>query len=132
MISEILDYAHSVGGKTISVGYRMPWCDFSFDALSPFQWLGYFAACDCVITTMFHGMIYSVLNHRDFCMLETPYRKNKVGNLLDELGLSGRMINENESVKDVFSARIDFLKVDELLEKKCVRSKEFLLRALKS
>jgi hypothetical protein len=132
MISEILDYAHSAGKKTVSVGYRLPWCDLSFDTLSPFQWLGYFATCDCVITAMFHGMIYSILNHKDFCMLETPYRMNKVGNLLYELGLSDRMINENESVKGVFSAGIDFLKVDKLLEKKRVYSKEFLLRALKS
>lgn len=132
MISAILDYAHSTGEKTISVGYRLSWCDLSLDALSPFQWLGYFATCDCVITTMFHGMLYSILNHKDFCMLETPYRRNKVGNLLYELGLSNRMINENESIKDVFSTRIDFLKVDKLLETKRVRSKEFLLKALKS
>jgi hypothetical protein len=132
MISAILDYVHSTGRKTISVGYRLPWCDLSLDALSPFQWLGYFATCDCVITTMFHGMIYSILNHKDFCMLETSYRRNKVGNLLYELDIPGRMINENESIKDVFTDRIDFLKVDKLLEKKRVCSKEFLLKALKS
>jgi hypothetical protein len=132
IIHQILEYARFVGVKTISVGYRLPWCDLSLDALSPFQLLGYFATCDCVFTTMFHGMIYSILNHKDFCMVETPYRRNKVGNLLYELGLSNRMINENDSIKDVFSARIDFLKVNKLLEEKRIHSKEFLLKALKS
>lgn len=131
MISAILDYARSAGRKTISVGCRLPWCDLSLDALSPFQWLGYFATCDCVITTMFHGMTYSLLNHKNFCMLQTPYRRNKVGNLLDELGLSGRLVDENEGLGKVFSTDVDFLKIDKLLEAKRIRSGKFLLKALK-
>ena len=132
MIHHIIEYARFVGKKIVSVCYNFPWCDINLDTLGPFQWLGYFASCDCVITTMFHGMIYAILNRKGFCMLETPYRRYKVGNLLYELGLSSRVINENGSIKDVFSTRIDFLKVDKLLETERVRSKEFLLKALKS
>lgn len=132
MIHQILEYARFVRRKTVSVGYKLPWCDISLDTLNPFQWLGYFANCDCVITTMFHGMIYSILNEKQFCMFSTPYRENKFGNLPSDLGLSSRVVDENGSVKGVFAGEIDYSKVDARIETKRRQSKKFLLEALQS
>jgi len=130
MVTRILDYAHSVGKKTVSVGYSRPWCDLSLDTISPFQWLGYFKNCDCVITTMFHGMIFSMLNKKRFCMFSSPYRINKVGNFLFDLGLSGHFINENKPINEALMNNIDYIKVNALIEKKRHDSKKFLLSAL--
>ena len=132
MIRQVLEYARSVGKKTVSAGYNLPWCDTSLDTLSPFQWLGYFAACDRVITTMYHGMIFSLLNQKEFCMFSTPYRKNKVGNFLSDLGLSNRFVDENESIKDAFVGEIDYSGVNARIEKKRRQSEDFLLSALQS
>ena len=132
MVWQILEYARFVGKKTISAGYNLSWCDISLDTLSPFQWLGYFANCDCVITTMFHGMTFSLLNQREFCMFSTPYRKNKVGNFLSDLGLSNRFVDENESIKDAFAGEIDYSKINARIETKRCQSEEFLLGALQS
>ncbi|MDD5063424.1 MAG: polysaccharide pyruvyl transferase family protein [Phycisphaerae bacterium] len=130
MVRKIVEYARFVGRKTISVGYRLPWCDVSLDTLSPFQWLGYFAAADCVITTMFHGMIYSILNQKEFCMFITPYRQNKLGNFPSDIKLSERIVDENVSLKDVFSRKIDYSQVNSILQTKRNDSAKFLLEAL--
>ncbi|MBC8264040.1 MAG: polysaccharide pyruvyl transferase family protein [Anaerolineales bacterium] len=132
MIHQVLEYARFVGKKTVSVGYNRPWCDVSLDTLSPLQWLGYFANCDRVITTMFHGMIFALLNQKDFCMFSTPYRKNKVGNLLSDLGLSDRFVDESQSIKEALARKIDYPKVNARIEAKRRQSEEFLLSALKS
>lgn len=132
MIDQVLEYARSVGKKTVSVSYNRPWCDICLDTLSPFQWLGYFAACDRVITTMFHGMIFSLLNQKGFCMFSTPYRQNKVGSFLSDLGLSNRFVDEGGSIKDAFAEEIDYSQVNARIETKRRQSKEFLLKALQS
>lgn len=130
MVHRIIEYSHSVGKKTISVGYNLSWCDISLNTLDPFQWLGYFAKCDCVITTMYHGMIFSILNQKEFFMFDTPYRKHKVGNLLSDLELSNHFVDGNRSVKDVFSDEIDYSKVNRLIEAKRRQSENFLLESL--
>jgi len=132
MVHRILEYARFVGKKTVSVGYRLPWCDISLDTLSPLQWLGYFANCDCVITTMFHGLIYSLLNEKEFCMFRTPYRGNKLGNLPSDLGLSNYVVDENASLKDVFARQIDYSKVNPTIETRRRQSEKFLLEALQA
>ena len=132
MVHQVLEYASFAGKKTISVGYRLPWCDISMDTLSPFQWLGYFTNCDCVITTMFHGLIYSLLNEKHFCMFSTAYRANKLGNLPSDLGLSNYILDENASLKDVLARPIDYSKVNPTIGTKRRQSEKFLLEALKS
>jgi hypothetical protein len=132
MVHEVVEYAKLVGKKTISVGYRLPWCDVSLDTLSPFQWLGYFVTADRVVTTMFHGMICSILNQKEFCMFITPYRQNKLGSFLSDVGLADRMVDENVSLKDIFSRKIDYSNVNSILQTKRRESEKFLLEALQA
>jgi len=132
MIAMILEYAHFSGKKTVSVSYGRPWCDIDLTTLSPFQWLGYFVNCDCVITTMYHGMIFSVLNQKEFCIISSAYRINKVGNFLSEVGLAERMVEEGASIKDVFDRKINYLMVNRRVEDKRKKSEDFLFRALHS
>ena len=132
MTRQIVEYACPVGKKTVSLGYSYPWCDISLDTLSPLAWVGYFSACDCVVTTMFHGMVFSLLNQKEFCMFSTPYRKKKVGNLLSDLGLSNRLVDEDAFIKDAFAEKIDYPVVNARIEAKRRHSEEFLLGALQS
>jgi hypothetical protein len=131
MIQQIIGYARYVGKKTISIGYNCSWCDINLDTLSPFKWLGYFSVCDIVITTMFHGFIFSILNQKEFCMFITPYRKNKLGNLPNDLELSERIITEDATIQDVFEKKIDYSKVNLRIEIKRKKSENFLVSSLK-
>lgn len=131
MVKNILDYARVNGKKTISISYNNKWCDKNLDTLNPFQWLGYFVNCCCVITTMYHGMVLSLQNKKEFCMYKTEYRQHKVGNLLNELGVSERFIDENMSLRNIFEKKIDYLTVNQHIETKRKISAEFLLTSLK-
>lgn len=132
MKRQVLDYARSLGKITVAVGYDVPWCDSSLATLGPFKWLGYFKNCDSVITTMYHGMIHAILNEKEFCMFSTPYRENKVGNFLTDLGLSDRFLIEDEPIESAFSQKIDYLKVNARIEARRRESERFLLGALRS
>lgn len=132
MVHQILEYARFVGRKTVSISYNAPWCDISLNTLNPFQWIGYFANCDSVITTMYHGMIFSILNQKNFCLFSTPYRKKKVGEFLSDLELSNHFVDENESIKDVFTEEIDYSKINARIETRRCQSEKFLLGALQS
>jgi hypothetical protein len=132
MKSQVLEYARSMGKKTISIGYSIPWCDASLDALSPFEWLGYFATCDCVITTMYHGMISSLLYQKEFCMFVSPYRENKLGNFPSAMGLSNRFIDENRSIENAFADEIDYSRVTAQIDTWRRESEAFLLGAIQS
>ena len=132
MKQQVLDYARSLGKITVAIGYAVPWCDSSLATLSPFEWLGYFKNCDSVITTMYHGMIYAILNEKEFCMFSTPYRENKVGNFLTDLSLSDRFLGKDEPIESAFAQKIDYSKVNAQIEAHRRESESFLLGALQS
>jgi polysaccharide pyruvyl transferase WcaK-like protein len=130
MIDSIRRYADQSGKRTVAVGYRQDWCDESRDVISPFEWLGYFRNCDCVVTTMFHGMIYSILNQKRFCMYVTDYRRNKLGTLLKDIGFDSRAVDETANLEGVLEAACDYDKAMAVIDEKRAYSKQFLNRAL--
>ena len=130
MQQAIREFAARRNKKIVGVGYYLPWCDVSYDTLSPSQWLGYFAASDAVITTMFHGMIFSLLNQKEFFMFSTPERACKVGNFLNELGLSHRIGKETSDLIHSFGIPISYEQVYKVIDLKRERSERFLLNAL--
>lgn len=130
MITGIQTHAARTGLKTLAVGYRQPWCDESRDIVTPFEWLGYFQKCSCVVTTMFHGMIYSILNGKPFCLYVTDYRRNKLGNFLIDTGLAHLAVEETADLAGVFQAEVDYERVHAKLEEKRHFSKQYLQEAL--
>ncbi len=130
MICHIKEYVRFIGKKTIAVSYPCKWCDKSLETLGPFEWLGYFAICDRVITTMYHGALFSIQNSKEFCMYSTPYRENKVGGLFDELGIKDRFVNDSASLIDVFNHPLDYKFIKTRVEARVNESGEFLLATL--
>ena len=130
MRRKIRAYAARNNKRTVGVGYYLPWCDVSYDTLSPSQWLGFFAASDAVITTMFHGMIFSLLNRKEFFMFSTPERVCKVGRFLADLGLAHRMGDHASDVEGAFATPISYDRVFDLIDVKRQRSERFLLASL--
>lgn len=130
MIDSIRRYADQSGKRTVAVGYRQEWCDENRDMISPFEWLGYFRNCDCVVTTMFHGMIYSILNRKRFCMYVTDYRRNKLGTLLEDTGLASRAVDEKANLGSILEAEADYAKAFVVIDEKRQYSKQYLNEAL--
>ena len=130
MRDKIQKFAHDIGKKTISVCYENRWCDVTLESVDPFVWLGYFASCDLVITSMYHGTLFSLHNNKPFGVINTSVRKNKINDLLDFFDLKARLIDEETSLEEFFSNSIDYSKVNETTLKNRRKSENYLLTSL--
>ena len=130
VVKELRQFAGKMSLKLISVGYYLPWCDESLVHLGPFEWLGYFLNCRYVITMMYHGLLFSLLCRKDFIMLDTPERRNKIGSLLDDLGLGPRLVSADHFDASLLGSNIDHQGVARSIECKRESSFAFIKKAL--
>lgn len=92
-------------------------------SVGPLELLGYIINAEFVITTSFHGVALSVINKKQFVVLNEG-NIDRIRNLLDKAGLSDRIINSHEDFCDYF---IDYTVVDESLKPFIVSSKQYLI-----
>lgn len=129
MIKEqILEYAQEHGLDVYGAGE----CDRRYSDitvnLSPFDWVDMFRNAEFVFTGTFHGVVFSILNHRQFRVyLTNKSRIEKVGSLLTDCALQNREIDEHfvfdmEEMKD----EINYEEVDVLLEQRRNQSLVYL------
>jgi Polysaccharide pyruvyl transferase len=128
----VRDYADSKGKRLISVGYMNKFCDKSIIGIGPFEFLGYLKAADEVITSMFHGTLFSIKYGKQFCIIPEAYRTNKLSTILSMLALKDRVVSGERSIAELLAIPIDYERVRQTLEKETDRSLKFLQRALTS
>ena len=128
-INAIRSFARSKGLKTVAMGGSQFWCDLYIPA-SPMRLLDYFNSADYVVTDTFHGTIFSVINHKKFAVLARPTNRSKIGGLLEDLDLSGRLLSDVEQLDSVLPSEIDYRKVDEILSRERERAREYLRNQL--
>lgn len=105
------------------------------EQLPPMElWLKGFRDSDIVVTDSFHGIVFSIINQKQFIAFGNKNRgMSRMTDLLGPLGLSDRIFT-NESIdsidiKEVLEP-IDWEKVYSVLDKKRKQSGEWLLDAL--
>ena len=100
--------------------------------ITPFQWVWLIKNAKYVVTGTFHGVVFSLLNHRQFaCYLTNPSRINKVKSLLDEFGLADRRTSGNAiEIIDRLERIIDYDKIDKIAEDKISQSKRYLINSI--
>lgn len=82
-VQTIKSYCKENGLKTVSVGLYNKWCDYNVSA-NVAEFLGYIKKADCVVTSTFHGTIFSMLFNKQYA---TYARDNyKVVDLLQKTG----------------------------------------------
>ena len=74
--------------------------------VSPEEYLGLFAHARATVVSSFHGLCFSIINHRDFYFSGQTAGKNtnsRATDLMDALGISGRTVQDlaNGTVKPV-------------------------------
>lgn len=62
---------------------------------TPGEFLGYIKNAECVITNSFHATVFSILYQKKFCTYKTKYSFPRMLDLLENLGLSSRIFDEN-------------------------------------
>jgi hypothetical protein len=92
------------------------------------EWIREINSAETVVTTSFHGVMLSIILHKDFVYLplKSAFSKgnDRVTSLLDVLGLSNRVLQTSYS--EILNKKICWDKVDEILNRKREISKEFL------
>ena len=125
-------FARKHGLKTVSVGERRGWCDLSYPSASPQEFVQLIRQSKMVVTNTFHGTIFSMLFNKPFYVSYRSHNENKLFHLLNYFQLDSVIKNTPEGFLDADLPVIDFVRLNELLERRRQRSSEYLQTALNS
>lgn len=127
-IKQIVSYARLNNLKTVSAGFYHKWCDLNIN-VSPIELINYVKHAECVVTDTFHGSVLSIIMNCPF-VAKIRGNRNKLAFLLEEYGLSDREIYDFNDISALFSKRIEFDKVNHLIQEKRQQSIEYILECL--
>lgn len=125
----IIEFARKTGKKIISVGSYNPWCDENICA-TPFEFLGYIEAADYVITSSFHGVVFSIIMHKQFVIY--PQEKGKVLDIIRLFELDKLDVTGVEHLENSFNYSIDYKRIDAIKSEKVNLSLNWLRKALEN
>lgn len=129
--SEIIyvrNYAKRNGYKIYSVGYYHKWCDKSIN-VSPIELLGWIKHAKLVITDTFHGAVISIVCNT-LLVVKIRNNENKLLYLMEEYGLSDRVVVNFADLDKIARRPIDFEIVNNKIKLKREESKCFLKMAI--
>lgn len=124
-------YADSIGALILTFG-GVQGCADRFVDCSPFELLAYFRDAEAVVTDTFHGTIFSIINDVPFATIIRRSvahgygNEEKLGYLLETLGLSSRRLDSVSDVARILAEPIDTQAVGAALERERRRSAEYL------
>lgn len=113
-VEEIKKYAKNNNLKIVSLCNYNSWADYNINC-TPLEFIEIMKKAKCVITSTFHGSIFSVLNHKQFiCLKDMP----KVNDLLVRLDLKYLIMpNADESqISEIINKEIDYKNVDNKID----------------
>ena len=121
----IRKFADVKGLKIVCTGSdrSSEWGDINRPA-GPFEWIGLIRNAEYIVSSTFHGTVFSIICKKQFFVIGT--NSGKVNDLLERTGLGERKTNEFAGLQS-----IDYSVVNQKLEKEISSSKEFLKMALK-
>lgn len=110
--------------------------DVDYEYATIQEWLANIDCAHLVVTTSFHGIVFSILMHTPFVYVPLQGNLAKMNNrafsLLTSIGLSSRIVYKKADVRNVISNSIDWHVVDKLVNKSRQKSFEFIKDILKN
>lgn len=128
-IKSIRSYAKSKGLQLISIGHYFPWCDKTI-VPHPFEVLAYFRDAKCIVTDTFHGSVFSIKYNKQFCTIVRGMNSNKLTFLLEQFGLSNRIVSNIDQLPVIMETPIDYAPVNERIKQEQEYSIDYLKRNL--
>lgn len=111
----ILRYAKENHLKIVSACFKYDWCDYYVNC-SPLDFCAILKKAQYVVTTTFHGTIFSVLNKKNFACI--PF-SIKVNDVIQRLGIASVIFDKNgtySQFKAIYDDNaIDYDKVEEII-----------------
>lgn len=101
------------------------------------EWLGFIQEADYVLTSSFHGLVFSILFHKPFAVClrkeELFAGNDRIISFLNLFDLKGRIVSEElHDVDKLMSSPINWGKVDTILSHERENSFSFLKNAMKT
>ncbi|MGG7214901.1 polysaccharide pyruvyl transferase family protein [Clostridium nigeriense] len=113
--------------KIVSVGFKHDWCDLNIPC-SPLEFVSYVKNASFVITSTFHGTVFSIMNNKQFA---TFARKNsKIHDVLKKFNLEKRNITSN-NCNLIVNNFIEYDKVNSIIKARKKESLQFLTKFIK-
>jgi len=131
-IKQVKGFASQNNLKVVAVGYSQPWADLNIINLGPFEWIGYFNKASYVLTSTFHGTLYSLKYKKNFITSNNKAISNKTKTILAKLGLLDRLTEGQLNFDELYSSGVDYGVVNDLLDPLVDESKKYLLEALRN
>ncbi len=129
-ITSIKEFAAANGLKTVSCCFYHKWCDHVCHC-SPLQFSDLIRQCKAVVTTTFHGSIFSIVNHMKFISITS---NPKTVQLLREVELDDHLINPDEvdckKLQDIYRLDIDYKHIEDLISISRRKSSDCLEQAI--
>ena len=123
-VDAIIKYAKTQGLTIVCAGFYHKWCDKNIN-VSPIELLQYIWGAEGVVTDTFHGAVISIVMNRPFAA-KIRDNKNKLGFLLEEYGLTDRIIDDFGNLSVMFNRPIDYKEVNEIISGKRQKSIEYI------
>ena len=126
---KIIDRAKSKGLAVLGAGeYDKMYSQMSV-RLTPFEWVELFRRAEYVYTGTFHGVVFSILNRKDFRVFASiDSRVRKIAALLKQFGIADRTLSEETLEND---EKIDYEAVYRYVNKLRQESSDYLYNAVK-
>jgi hypothetical protein len=131
-VSQIKKLAQKYSLKVVAVSYNQPWADYNIINLGPFEWLGYFDKAEFVLTSTFHGTLYSLKYKKNFVTSNNDAISNKIKTILFKLGLLDRLTEGSLNFNELYARGVDYASVNKLLVPLIKNSKNYLIKAIEN
>lgn len=117
------------------VKYSDEFADITPYNVGPKEFLNLINNAEYVCTDSFHGTIFSLIYNKEFFTFRryknTKFSTNsRIDSLLKKVKLEKRLLNGDENIDKVIGKKIDYEKVNAILDKFINSSKEFLIESL--
>lgn len=126
----IQDYAKLHGLRIISVRKYYSWADKSYDVANLQEWLGLFRNASLVVTDSFHGFVFAVKNQKEFVIISTEDKVNKIKGLEETLGINRPFFTDGFIDEYITSYPIDYDEISSAITQQKALSLNFLRSAL--
>ena len=98
--------------------------------IGPREFLEYLYNADIVISTSFHGVVFSLIFEKEFYAMGMDSNNTRVLSLLEKVGLRDRYISDKEYLPKIIEKKIDYNLIKEKIKNFRVISKDFLSKNL--
>lgn len=122
----IITFAKHKKLQTVSITKYFEWCDKNI-VVSPGKFLSYIKNADYIITSTFHGSVFSILYEKQFAV----YTNNgsKIVDLLEKFNLKNRIVNNN--IENILDRKINYNDTKNILKELREKSIKYLEESLK-